>query len=60
MVQYTGPPSGRVDNLDKIEGFIASAIAYGKETIIVGDMNIDLLPKQRKGLAKCIMDVSKL
>ncbi len=53
-------PSGRVDYLDKIEGSKASAIAHGEETIIVGDMNIDLLPKWKKGLAKCIMDVSRL
>ncbi len=52
--------SGRVNYLDKIECSIASSIAHGKETIIVGDMNIDLLSKQKKGLVKRIMDISGL
>ncbi len=43
-----------------METSIATALAQGKETLVLGDMNIDLLPRQKKGLAKRIMDMCDL
>ncbi len=37
-------PSSKVDYIDRMETSIATALAQGKETLVLVDMNIDLLP----------------